>query len=109
MAILKTFLLPEDTNVASLMDDENIKVLITKTPYEVKNGYIRVGEIYGTKNTISFQVQYKSNREGEVLILENYTFTPSVAIGSKNFIKQAYVYMKTLPQFADGEDILEDE
>jgi hypothetical protein len=34
----------------------------------------------------------------------SYSFEPSVADGSENFIKQAYLYLKTLPEFSGAED-----
>ena len=33
-----------------------------------------------------------------------YGFEPSVADGSANFIKQAYLHLKTLPEFSGSED-----
>jgi hypothetical protein len=33
-----------------------------------------------------------------------YSFEPSVAEDAPNFIKQAYLYLKTLPEFSGAED-----
>ena len=34
----------------------------------------------------------------------SYSFKPSVVEGSPNFIEQAYLYLKTLPEFSGAED-----
>jgi hypothetical protein len=42
---------------------------------------------------------------GDVASFNNtYSFEPSVSEDAPNFIKQAYLYLKTLPEFSGAED-----
>jgi len=76
---------------------------------KVKNGIekatflavCKVKSLSGNKESLSFIVSYI----GDVAQYErSYTFEPSIADGSPNFIKQAYLYLKTLPEFSGAED-----
>jgi hypothetical protein len=61
----------------------------------------KITSISGSKDKLNFNVSHI----GDVASYERmYSFEPSVADGSPNFIKQAYLYLKTLPEFSGAED-----
>lgn len=67
--------------------------------------YIMIKCVNGDKRKISLQVVFYADSSKEQAIeYKGYTFTPSVADGSANFIQQGYEYLKTLPEFADAVD-----
>lgn len=67
--------------------------------------YIMVNTIEGTKDKIEFKVYVYTDETKEcVLDIKHYSFTPVVDQDSYNFIKQAYLYMKTLPEYEDAVD-----
>ena len=61
----------------------------------------KVTAIRGNKTELEFDVLF-ANDINE--FQKSYFFQPSVADGSDNFIKQAYLYLKTLPEFSGAED-----
>jgi hypothetical protein len=67
-----------------------------------KSCYITVNFLSGNKNRIIFQVLWQKEQDGIELQKKEYAFTPSM--NEDNFIKQAYEYLKTLPEFADAID-----
>lgn len=76
-------------------------------PVVVPNTYIKVTSVSATKDTANACVSTYTADKSTVISQAQYTFTPSVAEGSANFIKQAYEYLKTLPDFAGATDVLE--
>lgn len=61
----------------------------------------KVVSVSGNKNRLNVNVLHS----GDGATFErSYSFQPSVADGSPNFIKQAYLYLKTLPDFSGAED-----
>lgn len=76
----------------------------------LENAYIRVDAVMGSKFGMSFNVDtymsetaYK-NKKG-YMERKAYSFVPSVDEDSKNFIAQAYKYLKTLDEFSDAKDV----
>lgn len=70
---------------------------------KVENAYFVISEIKGNKENIKFAVSVFKNSQknyDDFLGVEEYTFKPSVADGSTNFIQQSYEYLKTLPEYA---------
>lgn len=63
------------------------------------NAYIKVERVSASKDSASADVSFT---EGEKKSSSSYTFQPKLDGG--NFIKQAYEYLKTLPEFADAQD-----
>lgn len=61
----------------------------------------KIVSISGDKNLLHFAVQFAGD---EISFVEQYSFTPSVEDGAPNFIKQAYLYLKTLSEFEGAED-----
>lgn len=75
----------------------------------VDNAYIRIDTVSGYKDEITISVNSYVAQQAFVegkgyLIQEYHKFVPSVEEGSENFIKQGYLYLKTLPEFADAID-----
>lgn len=66
------------------------------------NPYIAIKKIEGYKDNILINVIFKKAKDNVVLKQEYYSFAP--ALEGDNFIKQAYLYLKTLPEFADAID-----
>lgn len=65
------------------------------------NAYIKVVAISGGKEQLRVSVGFS---EGVKEFVKNYSFAPSFANGSTNFIAQAYMHLKTLPEFAGASD-----
>jgi ribosome-associated toxin RatA of RatAB toxin-antitoxin module len=65
------------------------------------NAYWKIEKIQGTKLNINFDISISLN--DKLIGSKSYSFAPSM--NSDNFIKQAYEYLKTLPEFADAMDV----
>lgn len=68
------------------------------------NAYIKVTEVRATKTNAVAYVDFSQSSDNGSFNREHYEFRPSVSEGSDNFIKQAYVYLKTLDEFSDATD-----
>ena len=69
--------------------------------YIMPEAYIKIESLTGTKEMMSFDVSFTSQNNGAIRNKNfSYSFVPAVSEGSENFIKQAYEYLKTLPDFA---------
>ena len=85
------------------------KVFIQSPTVTVENGtervsfsaYVRVDSLTGTKNEINADVVFTGE---SARFSRQYTIPVSVDDKSENFIKQAYNYLKTLPEFKDAVD-----
>lgn len=62
--------------------------------------YIKVESIFGNKNEQQIVVSFTKNNL--LLNSKQYLFSPKM--NEENFIKQAYLHLKTLPEFADAVD-----
>jgi hypothetical protein len=80
------------------------------TPYgSIKTGesklaiatYIKVQSISGDKNSINATVTFTDDN---IEFSKNYVFPTAINDDAPNFIKQAYEYLKTLPEFENSED-----
>jgi hypothetical protein len=61
----------------------------------------KITSLSGSKTRLNVRVLHI----GDVARFDrSYSFEPSVSEGSPNFIKQAYLYLKTLPEFSGAED-----
>jgi hypothetical protein len=65
------------------------------------SAYVKVISISGDKNQINANVQFIGD---VVKFSKQYQIPASVESGASNFIAQAYVYLKTLEEFAGAED-----
>lgn len=67
-----------------------------------KGTYWKVTQLTGNKSQIDFTTG--AFVEESQVFGAQYSFTPSVQDGAKNFIAQAYDHLKSLPEFAGAED-----
>ena len=65
------------------------------------SSYIKVLSLSGDKEQMLVTVNFKSSNN---TFNKNYKFAVSVDATSKNFIAQAYDYLKTLPEFEGATD-----
>jgi hypothetical protein len=65
------------------------------------NAYIKVESISGNKEQVEGMVIISSEDRKKILFSSFYNFIPNM---EDNFIKQAYLYLKTLPEYADAID-----
>jgi|SaaInlStandDraft_3_1057020.scaffolds.fasta_scaffold100827_2 hypothetical protein len=68
----------------------------------VKDCYIKVMSISGDKQNMTYHVAF-INLDTTVDSV-NHSFTPDMLSGD-NFIKQAYLHLKTLPEFVGATDV----
>ncbi len=79
------------------------KTITTPQGFESVNAYITCEFIrLDGKDKISFQV--RSHKEKGLPYFSDVSFESSYALDGANPIKQAYEYLKTLPEFADAVD-----
>lgn len=64
--------------------------------------YIKVVTVSGDKTRMTASVEYREGVDGIPLESTNVSF--SLDLDGANPIKQAYEYLKTLPEFADATD-----
>ena len=62
---------------------------------------IRVVEVVGNKTEINARVSFTDNA---IRFEKTYVVPVSVEDGAPNFIRQAYLHLKTLPEFDNCED-----
>ncbi|MED3888132.1 hypothetical protein [Priestia aryabhattai] len=105
MALQTSFILDAGTNLASLMDDPDIKVLMKEKPYQVIKGYAIIESLFMDSAILRFRVKFSKSKGEEVLRISEYYFVPGNEI---DYITQAYNYLKTLNEFSDAIDLLED-
>lgn len=71
----------------------------------IENAYIKVMEIKGGKTSMRAKVMSFASSDANSPEIDTafYRFTPD--LNGENFIRQAYLFLKTLPEFANAEDI----
>ena len=79
------------------------KTVTTPQGFEATNAYITCVNIrlYG-KNSMEFQT--RAAKEKEFPSFSDTTYSAAFNLDGPNPIKQAYEYLKTLPEFADAVD-----
>lgn len=68
----------------------------------VKDAYIRVASINGTKNLLHINVDI-CDKQG-VNVYEQLVYTCKPSMDAENFIAQAYKFLKTTDEFSDAID-----
>ena len=61
--------------------------------------YVKIDSITGNKDFLSFVISFNNP---DKLAERTFSFQPDIE--GPNFIQQAYLYLKTLPEFADSVD-----
>ena len=79
-----------------------LKKLIEYKGISVKNAYIRVWKVECTKEKMSFGVSFSAAPEAEFFY--SATMNADYDIEGDNPIRQAYIFLKLQPEFADAED-----
>jgi hypothetical protein len=69
---------------------------------EFSECYIRVFEVNGGKEMISASVSWHPGAGQRSLQVRSFQFVPDM--DGPNFIRQAYLHLKTLPEFANAVD-----
>lgn len=65
--------------------------------------YVRVSSTHSTKHACTAIVEHRHvNGNGEIIRTDSYLFVPD--LNGLNFIRQAYLHLKTLPEFANAVD-----
>jgi hypothetical protein len=64
--------------------------------------YVRVSSVSGTKSLVSMSVTLSADAQAISVHSMGFTFVPDLA--GPNFIAQAYLHLKTLPEFAGATD-----
>jgi hypothetical protein len=83
-----------------------LKKNVTVTAYgkqiEFANAYIKIDAVHGNKDTMSASVVFLDQQDGAKCYENTYVF--SHLLEDKNVIQQAYLYLKTLPEFTGATD-----
>jgi hypothetical protein len=66
------------------------------------DSYLRVNKVTAVKGLSTIELGYYKNSGGPLLITRYFTFT--LDLDGPNPIKQAYLHLKSLPEFADAVD-----
>ena len=49
-----------------------------------------------------------NKKNGDLLQTKNYSFIPNIEDAAQNFIKQGYKYLKTLDEYKDATNLLDE-
>lgn len=66
------------------------------------SAYWRIDQIIWNKQGLTFVVNAYATNQGPMLYSDKFSFAPE--LDGDNFIKQAYQFLKTLPEFSDAVD-----
>lgn len=73
------------------------------------DAYIKINKLDGDKSNLKIIVNFYESSDCSILLdAQEHNFTPSVADNSVNFLKQGYEYLKTLDEFKDVVDLLDE-
>jgi len=81
---------------------QTVQIQIGSKTINFDNAYIIVREFHGTKTNMTFDVHWAEVVGG--VHIQNKTYGCLVDLNGDNPIKQAYEYLKTLPEFANATD-----
>ena len=73
-------------------------------PATLGNCYVKIISVSADKSKAEMLVGIWNESQDIRYDLKRYDFTPSVADGSGNFIKQGYEHLKSLDEFSNAED-----
>ena len=81
---------------------KTVVVTVYGKQIEFVDAYIKIDAVHGNKDTISASVVFLDQQDGAKCYENMYVF--SHLLEDKNVIQQAYLYLKTLPEFADAKN-----
>ena len=106
MALQKNINLPAGTNLSFKYTDYT---MCTKNIKEtLENAYIKIDNITGSKSNIIISIAIYNFKNGTVILRKSYNFVPDISENAKNFIKQGYEYLKTLDEYKDAINLLDE-
>lgn len=80
-----------------------------KQSKEIKDAYYKIDNIEGGKEKLTIFVNIYIDNSKEIFLgSKSYTFIPSVEDNALNFIKQGYEYLKTLEEYKNAIDLLDE-
>jgi len=81
----------------------NVSVSVVTQSVVFENAYCTACSISGSKDLMSVNVEMRTERGGDVILMRSYAFPYDLA-GTNNAFRQAYLHLKTLPEFANAVD-----
>lgn len=69
-----------------------------------EDAYHKITFLAGNKEKMNITLGIYNKEQNNLIEEKYYIFAPSVDDGSTDFIEQAYIYVKTLPEYADAVD-----
>jgi len=69
----------------------------------ISNAYLKVSSLSGNKNRVTFTLVSFNQQDGEQITKQKFTFEPDM--NGENFIRQAYLHLKSLPEFSGAGDV----
>jgi hypothetical protein len=81
---------------------QSISIQVASKSVEFAGAYARVSEFHGTKNAMSFVVQWAESQGGDML--KQATYRCQLDLDGENPVRQAYLHLKSLPEFAGATD-----
>lgn len=103
MALSSTFTIPAGVDIASLQSDSSVTGMTLNVEKQI-NAYLKIKSLSGGKDGMTISLGVQSNGQSQPIMTKQYSFTPLIESGD-NFIKQAYLYLKTLEEFSNAEDV----
>jgi len=80
----------------------NLQIEIGSKQISFDNAYIKVIEYEGDKSEMMFLVSWSESASGSKL--KQVAYKCPVNLDGENPMRQAYLYLKTLPEFAEATD-----
>lgn len=95
-------------NILTEEQFNSLENIIVKT-FNIANVYCKIDSFTGDKDLITINVgYYKDSTKAVKINNKTYSFVPNIQDTSGNFIKQGYEYLKTLDEFKDAVDLLDE-
>jgi len=106
MALQKDIIISANTNLSGVYTDFNY---CTKNKeITLPKAYIKIDGLNGTKELINLSIGIYTSKDGNKIVSYNQAFKPDITDAAKNFIKQGYEYLKTLDEYKDAMDLLDE-
>jgi hypothetical protein len=85
------------------------KIIEVNSGITVNDAYVRIDGLRGNKDKIMLTVSVYKDKQAQTdgknpADQKLYNFIPDITDTSLNFVKQGYLYLKTLPEYSDALD-----